>query len=58
MHVLRRNIFEIDIQNYAVADFYSSMDIVDTLGGVEVNVQSSEIKELNKFMRIMVLNGS
>ncbi len=44
------NNFEIDIQNYAVVDFYSFMDIVDTLGGVEVNVQSSEIKELNKFI--------
>lgn len=41
------NNFEIDIQNYAVVDFYSFMDIVDTLGGVEVDVQSSEIKELN-----------
>ena len=44
------NNFEIDIQNYAVVDFYSFMDIVDALGGVEVDVQSSEIKELNKFI--------
>lgn len=44
------NNFEIDIQNYAVVDFYSFMDIVDTLGGVEVDIQSSEIKELNKFI--------
>lgn len=44
------NNFEIDIQNYAVVDFYSFMDIVDALGGVEVDVHSSEIKELNKFI--------
>ncbi len=44
------NNFEIDIQNYAAVDFYSFMDIVDTLGGVEVDIQSSEIKELNKFI--------
>ncbi|MGL6106007.1 LCP family protein, partial [Romboutsia sp.] len=44
------NNFEIDIQNYAVVDFYSFMDIVDALGGVEVDVKSSEIKELNKFI--------
>ena len=44
------NNFEIDIQNYAVVDFYSFMDIVDALGGVEVEVRSSEIKELNKFI--------
>ena len=42
--------FELDIQNYAIVDFLSFMDIVDTLGGVEVNVQQSEIKELNKYI--------
>ena len=44
------NNLEIDIQDYAVVDFYSFMDIVDALGGVEVDVRSSEIKELNKFI--------
>ena len=44
------NNFEVDIQDYAVVDFYSFMDIVDALGGVEVDVKSSEIKELNKFI--------
>lgn len=42
--------FELDIQNYAIVDFLSFMDIVDTLGGVEVNVQQSEIKELNTYI--------
>lgn len=44
------NNFNIDIQNYAVVDFFSFMDIVDALGGVTVEVRSNEIKELNKFI--------
>ena len=42
--------FKVDIQNYAVVDFYSFMDIVDAIGGVTVNIKQSEIKELNKFI--------
>lgn len=45
------NNFEVDIQNYAVVDFYSFMDIVDALGGVEVDVHENEIKEINKFIK-------
>lgn len=42
--------FNLDIQNYAVVNFFSFMDIVDALGGVTVDVQASEISELNKFI--------
>ena len=42
--------FELDIQDYATVNFYSFMDIVDTLGGVQVDVQDGEIKEMNKFI--------
>ena len=42
--------FKLDIQNYAVVDFYSFMDIVDALGGVSVEVRQNEISELNKFI--------
>lgn len=42
--------FEIDIHNYVVVDFYSFMDIVDSLGGVTVTVQESELEEVNKFI--------
>ena len=45
------NNFEVDIQNYAVVDFYSFMDIVDALGGVEVDVHKNEINEINKFIK-------
>ena len=42
--------FEMDIHNYVVVDFYSFMDIVDSLGGVTVTVQESELEEVNKFI--------
>ena len=42
--------FQLDIQNYAIVDFYSFMDIIDTLGGITVEVRENEIKELNKFI--------
>lgn len=42
--------FELDIQDYAVVNFFSFMDIVDTLGGVTIDVKPGEIKEMNKFM--------
>lgn len=42
--------FQLDIQNYAIVNFFSFMDIVDTLEGVTVNVQSNEINEMNKFI--------
>lgn len=43
--------FELDIQNYAVVDFFSFMDIVDAVGGVSVDVASSEIEELSHYTR-------
>lgn len=46
---IERN-FELDIQNYAIVDFYSFMDVVDALGGITVDVKDNEIKELNKFI--------
>ena len=45
------NNFEIDIHNYVVVDFYSFMDIIDALGGVEVEVKEGEIAETNKFIK-------
>lgn len=41
--------FELDIQNYAIVNFFSFMDIVDTLGGVSVDVQKNELSELRKY---------
>lgn len=42
--------FKLDIQDYCIVNFFSFMDIVDTLGGVAVDVKSNEINELNKFI--------
>lgn len=42
--------FELDIQDYVIVDFYSFMDIVDTLGGISVDIKDYEISELNKFI--------
>lgn len=42
--------FELDIQNYAAVDFYSFMDIVDSLGGVNIDIKKDEIHEINKFI--------
>ncbi|WP_195335778.1 LCP family protein [Paraclostridium bifermentans] len=43
------NNFKLDIQNYAIVNFFSFMDIVDTLGGVTVDVHQSELNELRKY---------
>ncbi|MDV9595020.1 LCP family protein [Clostridioides difficile] len=42
--------FEIDIDAYATVNFESFMYIIDTLGGVKVDVKKSYLKELNKFI--------
>lgn len=43
--------FEIDIDGYAIVNFFTFIDIIDTLDGVDVTVDSGEIKELNKYIR-------
>ena len=43
--------FKLDIQDYIYVDFFAFMDIVDVLGGVEVDVKSKEIKELYTYTR-------
>lgn len=42
--------FKLDIHDYAQVDFYSFMDVINVLGGVTVDVEESEIDELNKFI--------
>ena len=42
--------FKLDIQNYAIVNFFSFMDIIDTLGGVVVDVKPNELNELNTFI--------
>lgn len=41
------NNFKVNIDNYAIVNFESFQQIVDTLGGVTVEMTSKEIKEIN-----------
>lgn len=43
------NEFGIGLDKYAMVDFTSLMDIIFTLGGVEVDVQQSELNQLRKY---------
>ena len=43
--------FELDIQDYISVDFFAFMAIVDTLGGIEIDVKDDEINELNKYAK-------
>lgn len=45
--------FELDLDHYAIVNFFGFVDIIDALGGVEVDVKPSELKELN----IYITNG-
>lgn len=42
--------FDIDIDEFAMINFQSFMAIIDSLGGVTVDVTQNEIAELNKFI--------
>jgi LCP family protein required for cell wall assembly len=43
--------FKLDIKDYAVVDFKSFIEIIDILGGVNVDVNQKEIKHLNKIIK-------
>lgn len=43
--------FGVDIDNYAQVNFYAFIDIVDILGGVDVELSNSEIREMNEKMQ-------
>lgn len=47
---INRN-FDLDITDYAVINFVGLSRIIDTLGGVEVEVKEKELSELNKYMK-------
>lgn len=47
------NNFEVDINDYAIVNFFGFTDIIDTLGGVEIDVKQNEINELNTY----IVNG-
>lgn len=42
--------FNIDVDKYVAVNFVSFMDIMDEIGGVEVNIEEKDIKEINKYI--------
>lgn len=42
------NNFNLDIKDYAIVDFKSFIDVINLLGGVEVNIEDREVDGLNK----------
>ena len=45
--------FNMNITEYMYVNFVEFMDIIDYIGGVTINVQQKELKELNKHVRAM-----
>jgi LCP family protein required for cell wall assembly len=42
--------FDMNIRDFVAVDFYKLENIIDTLGGVEINVKPEEVKLINKYM--------
>ncbi len=50
--------FSIDVDKYVAVDFYSFVDIVDSIGGIEIDVNKDEIPVLNNYVKeLNALNG-
>ena len=47
---------DLDISNYVVVNFKAVADLVDAVGGIEVDVKDYEIKELNKYTKYTANN--
>ncbi len=42
--------FGLDIQGFAMFDFYSATELIDIVGGMEIDVQAEEIENLNEIL--------
>ena len=50
--------FAVDVDKYVAVDFYAFVDIVDSIGGIELSISEAEIPVLNKYIKsINNLNG-
>lgn len=50
--------FDVDVDKYVSFDFYSFVDVVDSIGGIEVEVTEAEIPVLNSYVKeLNKLNG-
>ena len=45
--------FGIPIDDYVTIDFYGFMDVVDAIGGVEMEISAAEISEMNDWMNYL-----
>ena len=43
--------FKVDVEDFALVDFYSLADIIDILGGVSIYVEPGEVKYINDSVR-------
>ncbi|WP_051350712.1 LCP family protein [Caloramator sp. ALD01] len=43
--------FQVNVQYYICIDFNAFQDVIDTLGGVEVEVKDYEVDEINKYIK-------
>lgn len=49
INMLNKN-FDLDIQDYVTVDFKALADVVDLLGGIELEVTDQEAKEINNYI--------
>ena len=47
---------DLDIEQYAIVNFKAVADVVDAVGGIEVDVQEEEIYQLNKYTKETAYN--
>ena len=47
--MLNKNL-DLDIENYVTVDFKAMSDVVDLLGGIEINVTDAEAEMLNHYV--------
>ncbi len=45
--------FGLDIQAFAMFDFYSATELIDIVGGMEIDVQAEEVENLNEILNEM-----
>lgn len=52
------NNFAVDVDKYVAVDFYAFVDIVDSIGGIDIYISEAEIPVLNQYIQnINKLNG-
>ena len=43
--------FQISVNNYVAVNFYAFMDIIDMIGGIEIEVSDAEAEVMNRYIR-------